>query len=99
MWKSRGCEGGATLLLPSVGDKSCARGGLLVDRLDVKHAQSSQASQGHRLGGIPAQLLLETEVSPTAYTPVGHPSLTVQQRDDTMEKSSEVNKRTLSAFL
>lgn len=66
MWKSRGCEGGATLLLPSVGDKSCARGWLLVDRLDVKHAQLSQASQGHRLGGIPAQLLLETEVSPTA---------------------------------
>lgn len=68
MWKSRGCEGGATLLLPSVGDKSCARGWLLVDRLDVKHAQVSQASQGHRLGGFPAQLLLETEVTPTAST-------------------------------
>lgn len=68
MWKSRGCEGGATVLLPSVGDKSCARGRLLVVRLDVKHAQVSQASQGHRLGGISAQLLLGPEVSPTAST-------------------------------
>lgn len=70
MWKSWGCEGGATLPLALAGDKSCecARGWLLFDRLDVKHTSVSQASQGHRLGGIPAWFSLETEASPSPST-------------------------------
>lgn len=71
MWESRGCEGGATFALPLVLDKSCERprGWLLFDRLGVKHALVSQASQGHRLGDIPSWLLSGTEASPSPSTP------------------------------
>lgn len=98
MWQSRGCEGGATVPLPSVGDKSCehARGRLL-DRLDVRQAQVSQAS--HKVTGW--VLFQPNSLYTTTHTPVGQSSLTDQQSNngDGKKLNSEESQTTTSAHV
>lgn len=89
MWQSQDCEGGATVPLPLVGDKSCERArGRLLDRLDVRQAQVSRAS--HKVTGW--VLFQPNSLYTTPHTPVGQSSLTDQQSNNGMEKSSTLRR-------